>query len=523
MANASTSRGTRAIELYQAFRGAEKEVNEKILLLENHWTRLRIQLEFLRKISHIFDEQHAQVQQRLLHTLEEKLLAATSKVEVASAQTSGLRRLGYLFLRQSMEKLMIDLDNWQKVFDPTWFLMIRISDPLIDSRIQELKSLQALSADTTSDSPVDTLLWLRRIQRGNAAADTQDSQTENHLSIHLPKSGLEGATEAPIQFSESRVLYRPRPLKPLIIETIKAPETPEGVSAFKTNVKSLARQLKQLGFGTCGLLQCYGIVKRSSSNKRLIAIDVLFRTPDWCREAPRTLRQSLLDRPGEPPSLTQVVNLAKQVARAVSFFHTCDFVHKSVRPENVLVFSGEGRQGADNRGVDSAFLVGYEDLRNAFFQTNLRGDGDWHRNLYRHPQRQGVIVEQRYSMQHDIYSLGVCLLEMGLWQSFVLYGDNGERPALAEGLGLVCPNRGNQVHSAEIAMLNKDGLVNLARTRLAPRTGDIYATVVLACLTCLDPGNEAFGDEEDLKDEDGVLVGVRFIEQILMKLEKIAV
>lgn len=108
MANASTSRGTRAIELYQAFRGAEKEVNEKILLLENHWTRLRIQLEFLRKISHIFDEQHAQVQQRLLHTLDEKLLAATSKVEVASAQTSGLRRLGYLFLRQSMEKLMID-------------------------------------------------------------------------------------------------------------------------------------------------------------------------------------------------------------------------------------------------------------------------------------------------------------------------------------------------------------------------------------------------------------------------------
>jgi hypothetical protein len=53
--------------------------------------------------------------------------------------------------------------------------------------------------------------------------------------------------------------------------------------------------------------------------------------------------------------------------------------------------------------------------------------------------------------------------------------------------------------------------------------GDIYAGVVLACLTCLDPGNQGFGDEEHLKDEDGILVGVRFIEQILMELDKISI
>lgn len=46
--------------------------------------------------------------------------------------------------------------------------------------------------------------------------------------------------------------------------------------------------------------------------------------------------QMMMERPA--PSITQIVAIAKQMARAFSFFHACDFVHKSIRPENVLIF-----------------------------------------------------------------------------------------------------------------------------------------------------------------------------------------
>ena len=351
---------------------------------------MRIRIEFLRKVSHIFDAEHARIQQDLLHTLQANLSTATSKVEVAIGLSKGLRKLGYLFMRQSIDKLMADLDNWQKVFDPTWFLIIRISNPLIDSGIQEWKRL-GRETSNVNDGPVDIPFKLRHI--GNVKKEMIDPQIGSDLSINLDDSGLKGAIEIPIPFTAPRIFQREGLSKLLLVETIPCPESGNRIDIFKANVENLARKLKQLESGSCGLLRCYGTVKRRSPQRRLVAIDMIFRTPDKCRN-PCTLRQILLEQVSV--SFTQIISLVKQVARAISFFHTCDFVHKSIRPENVLVF-------LDNSPVlDSKFLVGYEQPRHAYFQTELRGNVAWHRNLYRHPQRQGILAQERYIMQHDI-------------------------------------------------------------------------------------------------------------------------
>lgn len=44
--------------------------------------------------------------------------------------------------------------------------------------------------------------------------------------------------------------------------------------------------------------------------------------------------------------------------------------------------------------------------------------------------------------------------------------------------------------------------------------GTIYSKVVVTCLTCLHPGNAGFGNEDEFQDEDGILVGVRYIEKV---------
>jgi hypothetical protein len=47
--------------------------------------------------------------------------------------------------------------------------------------------------------------------------------------------------------------------------------------------------------------------------------------------------------------------------------------------------------------------------------------------IYQHPDRWGADTEYRFSMLHDIYSLGVVLLEIGLWKPFVRWRIGGER------------------------------------------------------------------------------------------------
>jgi hypothetical protein len=140
-------------------------------------------------------------------------------------------------------------------------------------------------------------------------------------------------------------------------------------------------------------------------------------------------------------------------------------------------------------------------------------DMRWENNLYRHPKRQGDVVDY-FVMQHDIYSLGVCLLEMGLWESFVVCdgADDATRPSPT--LALADDRR----ELRDPAVL-KDHLVGLSRsTRLRSKMGDKYSKVVETCLTCLDEDNVDFGDEQALQDEDGIEVGERYIEKILSML-----
>jgi hypothetical protein len=61
-------------------------------------------------------------------------------------------------------------------------------------------------------------------------------------------------------------------------------------------------------------------------------------------------------------------------------------------------------------------------------------------------------------------------------------------------------------------------IVSLARMHLPSRMGRIYEHVVVNCLTCLDESNLDFGNRSEFEDEDGVLVGVRYIEKVSLPL-----
>ena len=117
-------------------------------------------------------------------------------------------------------------------------------------------------------------------------------------------------------------------------------------------------------------------------------------------------------------------------------------------------------------------------------------------------------------MQHDIYSLGVVLLEIGLNTSFTWpkWRDDGVVewvPNTDIGfMDTVDPDSRSRASSL------KRKFVKMAREKLPSLMGCKYTQVVVSCLTCLDRDNDGFGDQREFEDEDGLLVGVRFIERV---------
>ncbi|KAL4910539.1 hypothetical protein BDW74DRAFT_172010 [Aspergillus multicolor] len=97
----------------------------------------------------------------------------------------------------------------------------------------------------------------------------------------------------------------------------------------------------------------------------------------------------------------------------------------------------------------------------------------------------------------------------------VRVGKVGKSPPVRTGLGPQDKRRA--------ATQIKDILVELAGKNLPRLMGRIYTEVVVSCLTCLDKDNQLFGDEKEFQDEDGIQVGVRYIEKILFELERISV
>lgn len=128
--------------------------------------------------------------------------------------------------------------------------------------------------------------------------------------------------------------------------------------------------------------------------------------------------------------------------------------------------------------------------------------------------------EDCYTMQHDIYSLGVCLLETGLWCPFVHYTKEHEvLPSATLPIKALLDKNNKHKAANEI----KDLLVAMAKEKLPSMMGRTYTEVVVSTLLCLDKDpNNVFTNSADLYDEDGIAIGVAFIEHILMKLDSIS-
>lgn len=114
------------------------------------------------------------------------------------------------------------------------------------------------------------------------------------------------------------------------------------------------------------------------------------------------------------PTLNERMRMASAIAKAVQKWHRVGWVHQGISSHNIIFFFKDS--GLENDlDYSEPFLKGFEFSRPNLDPSIGRAVDDMDLNVYRHPARQGV-ARQGHQKKHDIYSLGVILLEIGLWQ-----------------------------------------------------------------------------------------------------------
>ena len=474
-----------------------------MLRVTDCWVKLEIQLEFLHKIWDSLGEPLQLHQDRMLKLLEAKLSQANKELErvpVLGGNEAALqkskkvlaKKVKFAFvLQECLEKTIDDLESWHRRFDPSWWLILRLKDDSVD------RQLHSSSLDKSGSLTTLKILRSELAAQENSINPTQFRFVEEE-ALYDERDPIAGSLSTLASLKNSH--------RYVVVDTIFCDATVDSVLIMR-DVQDLASILAKVDPSRFGLLSCYGAVKHHKKDQTPSTYDLLLNAPSEVN-APRSLRDILCDKPSETP-LNGRIEIALGLARAVLFLHASCFVHKSIRPENVLVF------GSGNAKLGKPYLVGFEKFRMSTTMTQRFGDDLWEKNLYRHPVRQGVRPQEDFIMQHDVYSLGVVLLEIGLNTSFVTWPQSYEGPPVPNSQ-LEITDLINRKTRFGKATAIKEKLVAMAETALPNTFGTRYSEVVLSCLTCLDKNNKNFGDAKEFEeaDEDGTLVGVRYIEKV---------
>lgn len=298
----------------------------------------------------------------------------------------------------------------------------------------------------------------------------------------------------------------------------------DNMKETELNVYGMVRMLKSADSRLMSILKCSGVyLSFSESDPRF---ELQYSMPSDLND-PRSLRDLLTDRSNyKLHPLNHRFRLAKHLATSIVYMHSGQFVHKNIKPENILMMTSANGQIEEQFPyvLGWPFLVGFDRCRPASVLSGRYGEGKMEECLYQHPTRWGVVAEEAFTMLHDIYSLGVVLLEIGLWQSLVEWNEDTKGYVFAPFLTDIVVGSMNKdgitSRADHRSKMVKERLVQIAKIWLPPSMGDTYTAVVIACLEVLEGGMVKLNDFDKPNDE---MVGTAYIKYVVSKLENLNV
>jgi hypothetical protein len=218
-------------------------------------------------------------------------------------------------------------------------------------------------------------------------------------------------------------------------------------------------------------LKCLGFVEKGDENDLRVGYGFMYELPASAvgkGELPVTL-QSLLDSglkaPQNRPPLAGRFRLAYALASFFVDFYAVGCLHKSFNSKNILFSNGPPSPFESLDAWSEPHVVGLHRCRPDTSSWDTEGPPDkdsmqLHMELYQHPEYR---QQGRFRLEYDYYSLGVVLLELGLWYPLQAWSEKSEYNNMSLGRF-----RGIMIRKYV--------------PRLTAHVGDVYRRAVLACL-----------------------------------------
>lgn len=204
----------------------------------------------------------------------------------------------------------------------------------------------------------------------------------------------------------------------------------------------------------------------------------------------------------------------RALIESVEKLHAVDWLHKGLRSDNIIFFhNGLGDTGNENRNVNLSepHLTGFDYSRPAASASmSERPEISLADDLYRHPNVQGFSADgaagRGFRKQHDIYSLGLILIEIAYWKPL----------ESIIGVGSLKDLTAKDVLKVRDVLLSQSHLESLPS-----RVGDTIAQGSRACLeglaTSAPPKKEP---DETLRAED---LQTRFYEAVVRPFSTLSI
>ena len=360
-----------------------------------------------------------------------------------------------LFQKRRLEEILADFKMWNAM------LKELIPITLAAGRSGINRSVSMLS-DRASEEDIRRLgvgvhTQLRKLNTNEHTDDTD---------VHLRDVSLETPETTQTSLLSFGVLSRDGKEQENVLIEYK-PIAQRSRSAIGLEIKyrdmeaiRLASLLRLAGKSELRTLPFVGYIKKPFMEPPQYAF--LFRYPRSALEQSPVSLHEMLSSERHDVSLEDRFAIAKAVATSLWTLHADNWVHKSMRSQSVVFFLVQGGIIA----CRDPYLVDFEYARPANQNSTGAWDLDEEKDLYRHPERQGPPT-RLFDKTHDVYALGVILLEIGLWQTAFEIRKHAQKARGAVYLS-----------SYDL----KETFIAFAKQRLSRTMGLSYRDAVLTCL-----------------------------------------
>ncbi|KAJ4258840.1 hypothetical protein NW762_007927 [Fusarium torreyae] len=209
---------------------------------------------------------------------------------------------------------------------------------------------------------------------------------------------------------------------------------------------------------------------------------------------PISLKEHLLT--SSTPSLTTRVRLMRALAGFVEKLHAVNWLHKGLRNQNVIFFPDYHEEVDLTKPYLSGFDYSRPEDANDMSETAPTVASE---DLYRHPAVQGEPKDNSeghgFKKYHDIYSLGIILLEIAYWKPiFKILGYH----------------HAEDIKPSELVRVRMRLLDREYDSYFRSNLGDVIAEAILACLSGPSSGQGEFETS-------------RFFEMVVQKLQQVVI